>query len=162
MTFSKLLKPRFLNPQTMECDLVDEKGSVQKISFALPENEQKGVNQYFDYIVENYHLEEIKAQYESELKIHRDKQRQQQLASQRRKESEELKKLFDLKAQLFDMPFIKNCNQEMRSAIRRAPNTIVLNLIVSIAFETYIKENNMSCNDYLDYLDDLQYKEENE
>ena len=35
----------------MECDLVDEKGSVQKISFALPENEQKGVNQYFDYIV---------------------------------------------------------------------------------------------------------------
>ncbi len=146
----------------MECDVVKSDGSVSKISFSIPVNEEAGINEYFDYIVSNYHLDEIKATYESELKAHRDRQQQIKLAEQRKKETEELSKLFDAKAQLFDMPFVNESSQEMRSAIRRSPDNITLNLIASMAFKQYLKEKDMTCSDYLDYLDDLLYREENE
>jgi len=160
MNFEKLLKPRLLNPSLLECDLVKLDGSVSKISFEIPQDEKAGINKYFDYIVSNYHLEEIKATYESELKAHRDRQRHEKLVKQRQKEAKELSQLFDTKAQLFDMPFVRDSAQEIRSAIRRAPDQVTLNLIVSHAFEKYLQSNNMSCNDYLDYLDELLYNEE--
>lgn len=160
MEFEKLVKPRLLNPSLMECDLVKHDGSVSKISFAIPTGEKAGVNKYFDYIQLNYHIDEIKATYESELKEHRNRQRHQQLAEQRKKESRELAQLFDTKAQLFEMQFIKDSTQQLRSAIRRAPDQVTLNLIVNHAFNKYLQAKDMSCNDYLDYIDELLYNEE--
>ena len=160
MNFEKLVKPRLLNPSLLECDLVNLDGSISKISFPIPPEEKTGINEYFDYIVANYHLDEIRATYESELKAHRDRQRHQQLIDQRKKEAQALSQLFDTKAQLFDMPFVKDSSQDLRSAIRRAPDQITLNLIVSHAFEKYLQIKDMSCSDYLDYLDELLYNEE--
>ena len=162
MKFAKLLRPRLLNPSLMECSVVLKDGTTSKISFQIPADEKIGVNEYFDYIVNNYHLEEIKATYDSELKAHRDRQRQQKLAEQRKKEAKDLAELFDVKAHLFDMPFVKESSQDMRSAIRRAPDKTTLNVIVSHAFEKYLCDKNMNCNDYLDYLDELLFNEETE
>ena len=148
------------NPSVMECDVVSNDGSVSKISFAIPENEEIGVNPYFDYILSNYHLSEIRATYEAELKEHRNRQRHNQLAEQRQKEAKELAQLFDAKAHLFDMPFVKESSQQFRSAIRRAPDQVTLNLIVNQAFNEYLQSKDMSCNDYLDYIDELLYNEE--
>ena len=144
----------------MECELVNEDGSTEKISFSIPDEDKVGVNEYFDYIVENYHLEEIRAQYESELKIHRDNQRREKEHEQRKKEAVELKQLFDTKAQMFELPFIKEASQDIRSALRRAPNQITLNLIAYVAFEKYLEDKKMDCVGYLDYLDELSFKDE--
>ena len=160
MKFSKLLKPRLLNPEVIECELVNEDGSTEKLSFSIPHEDKVGVNEYFDYIVKNYHLEEIRAQYESELKIHRDNQRREKEHEQRKKEAVELKQLFDTKAQMFELPFIKEASQDIRSALRRAPNQITLNLIAYVAFEKYLEDKKMDCVGYLDYLDELSFKDE--
>ena len=87
----------------MECDVVSNDGSVSKISFAIPENEEIGVNPYFDYILSNYHLSEIRATYEAELKEHRNRQRHNQLAEQRQKEAKELAQLFDAKEKVLEL-----------------------------------------------------------
>lgn len=160
MKFKKVLKPRLQHPSVMECDVVENDGSVSKISFAIPKDEEVGVNEYFDYIVSNYHLSELRATYEAELKQHRDRQRHKQLAEQREKEAKELAHLFDAKAHLFDLPFVKESTQQFRSAIRRAPDQVTLNLIVNQAFNKYLQSKDMSCNDYLDYVDELLYNEE--
>lgn len=149
-----------MNPEVLECELVKEDGSTERLSFSIPHEDKVGVNEYFDYIVENYHLEEIRAQYESELKIHRDNQRREKEHEQRKKEAVELKQLFDTKAQMFELPFIKEASQDIRSALRRAPNQTTLNLIAYVAFEKYLEDKNMDCVGYLDYLDELSFKDE--
>lgn len=146
----------------MECDVVKKDDSVSKITFTIPSNDETGVNEYFDYIVSNYHLSEIRATYEKELKEHRNRQRHEQLTEQRKRESKELALLFDTKAQLFELQFVKDSAQQLRSAIRRAPDQVTLNLIVNHAFDKYLQSKNMSCNDYLDYLDEILYNEETE
>lgn len=160
MRYEKLVNPIFLNPETMRCRGVKKDGSVVEIDFTIPEGERKGVNEYFDWIVDNYSLTDIKAAYHRALKEHVARKQQREEDEQKQKEVERLSQLFDAKSNCFEMQFIKDAPAEVRSAIRRSPNQMILQLIVTDYFKTFLSEKQMSYNDYLDYVEEIEYEEQ--
>ena len=162
MIYERLIRPRYVNPNTITCEGVRKDGSTQQLDFTVPEDEESGVNEYFDFIVENYSLKDIKAQYEVALRKHRAMQQEESDRKKRDEENERLKRLFNQKSNLFEMPFIKEGSTEVRSAIRRAPDEQILQVIAVDSFRRYLDDKNMKYSDYLNYVDELTYGETDE
>lgn len=157
MKYERLARPRFVNPGTIECRGTFPDGTFEKLEVSVPENDQKGVNELFDYLCHRYDIADLRSQYEIQLKRHRARQEIEKEKDRQKKENERLKALFSEKASIFSTQFIKDSGPEVRSALRRAPDKITLSAILAHSFNKYLTDNNMSYNDYLDYLDGLTY-----
>lgn len=139
--------------------LVSDTGVESVAELTVPQNKQRGVNKYWDRIMDEFDIEEMRNRrniLETE-RMRAEQHRKEKIKNE--VEINRLRHLFDAKARIFELPFIKESDIETKAAIRRAPTIEVLNFIVSDITKKYIKENNMTYNDYLDYLEDLEDEE---
>lgn len=142
--------------------LIDENGAESVAELAVPPKMARGVNPYWDRILDEFDVD----------KMRRDRNtKEQRLIKQRefedkkRKagiENEKLKALFNAKMQAFEMPFINDAPDKVKSAIRRAPNLMLLNAVIQEQMLQFMKEKDMSFIDLFDYLDDEADKKEAE
>ena len=159
MKFEEINNVRLVGSRTIRCNGVRSNGSLVELELKVPENEEKGVNEYFDYIIENHNWDAIV----EDFKIRSDKRHLDLVNERERKKNQvefgRLQSLFDQKAALFKQPYIKNAAPDVKSAIRRCPDHVTLNAIAVSAFNTHLQENQLSYGDYLDILDDLNFNE---
>ena len=156
MKYDRLARPRLVNPDTIECRGTFADGTFERVQITIPENDQRSVNELFDYICHRYDIDDLRSQYETDLKRHRARQDIEKEKHSQKKENNRLRELFSEKAVIFSAQFIKDSGPEVRSALRRAPDKITLNALVAHSFK-YLVDNQMSYNDYLDYLDEVMY-----
>jgi hypothetical protein len=157
-----------LNPEYVDLEktrvrfkIVREDGIENIAELTVPNNKKRGVNKYWDRIMDEYDIEEMRQRrnrIESEL-------RNQKKHSEEKKKTQdkviELKTLFNEKTKVLELPFIRDAGTDVKSAIRRAPTKSVLDFIVTDLTRKFIEEQQMDYNDYLDYLDDLEEEAEN-
>lgn len=162
MKYERLSRPALTNPTTLRCQGVLADGSLEEIDIEIPPNDAAGVNEYFDFILDTYDMTDIRAAYDVALKRHRAQQAAEKDKQRREEENKRLEVLFNAKAKVFEMPFIADSSSDVRSAIRRAPNVEILNIIVSDSFRLYLETNEMTYSDYLDRLDEITYEQQSE
>lgn len=162
MKYERLSRPAFTNPTTIRCQGVLADGTLEEVDIQVPPNDAVGVNEYFDFILETYNIADIRAAYDVALKRHRAQQAAERDKAKREIENKRLEVLFNSKAKIFEMPFIAESAAEVRSAVRRAPNLEILNIIVNDSFRAYLEANEMTYSDYLDHLDELAYEQQSE
>lgn len=162
MKYERLSRPAFTNPTTIRCQGVLADGTLEEIDIQVPPNDEAGVNEYFDFILNTYDIADIRAAYDIALKRHRAQQAAERDKQRRAEENKRLEVLFNSKAKIFEMPFITDSSADVRSAIRRAPNLEILNIIVTDSFRAYLEANEMTYSDYLDRLDELAYEQQSE
>lgn len=136
--------------------LVSESGIESVAELTVPPNKERGVNKYWDRIMDEFDIEEMRQRRNS---LETERMRAEDHRREKIKNDVEvnrLRQLFDAKAKVFELPFVKDADVETKAAIRRAPTAEVLNFIVSDITKKYLDENNMTYTDYLDYLEDLE------
>lgn len=156
----KITNPEFIDLEKtkVKFKLISESGIESQAELTVPPGKQRGLNSYWDYILDNFDIEKMRQarnRKETELR------KQTQHALEKRKADEKrtyLKELFNLKTSAFDLPFVESAPTEVKAAIRRAPTKEVLTFILHDVTRKFMEENNMSYVDYLDYLDELEEK----
>lgn len=160
----KVLEPEFIDIQKtkIKFKIEADDGRISTAELTVPKDGAKGVNKYWDMILENYDINVLrKRRNEKEVLI----QRRKEMEDKQRKanaENQRLRILFDKKMAAFQLPFIKESDPEIRSAIRRAPTSDILDMFLIDYTLKFMKDNNMSYVDYLDYLDDIEDKKQEE
>lgn len=154
----KILEPEFIDLEKtrIKFKIENDSGGIQPAELVVPKDGARGINQYWDLILDNYDIMELRKKRNEKELIER---RQREMKDKQRKASEEnarLRKLFDKKMKAFELPYIKDAPSDVRAAIRRAPDIEILNVFLQDITVNFIKENSMSYIDYLDYLDDLE------
>lgn len=155
---NKILEPEFVDlaKTTVRFKIMSESGTISVAELKVPPNRERGVNEYWDRILDEYDVEKMRRDRNArELRAQRDKaaQDKKRLAAE---ENQRLKLLFDKKMKAFELPYIKDGSDEIKSAIRRAPSEQFLDVVLSDLMLKFMKDNNMSYVAYLDYLDDLE------
>lgn len=157
-SMNKILDPEFVDLQktTVRFKIVSESGTISVAELKVPPNRERGVNEYWDRILDEFDVEKMRQDRNAkEIRAQKEK-----LAAQKKKQAADengrLKMLFDKKMKAFELPYIKESADVVKSAIRRAPSEQFLDVILSDLMLKFIKDNNMSYVDYLDYLDDLE------
>jgi hypothetical protein len=154
----EILEPFFINDKkAMRAKVVYETGRKQTIQFEIPKDQETGVNKYWDYVVDNFDVQLLEKKWDDALAHHRKRQEHQREKEKHRPEVERLKRLFGLKTQVFEMPFVKEADVETKSAIRRAPDENILNLIVQDLMKKYMAEQNLDYHSFMDYLDEYKF-----
>lgn len=149
--------PIFINQKNgVRFTLVNPDGIESIAEFTIPESRARGLNKYWDYIMDNFDIELMRNQFNT--KVDEEKRRNEHRHEKQKAEIERarLKQLFDEKAKVFELPFVAQGDIDTKAAIRRAPNLQILSLITQDIVRNFMKDNNMSHSDYLDYLDDLE------
>lgn len=154
----KVIEPEFIDLEKtrIKFKIQTDSGGIQVAEIVVPKDGERGINQYWDQILDNYDIQELRKKRNEKEILER---RQREMKDKQRKaneENERLRRLFNKKMKAFDMPFIKDASSEIRSAIRRAPDMEILDLFLYDITINFMKQNNMSYVDYLDYLDDLE------
>lgn len=159
----KILNPEYvdLEKTRVRFKIVYDNGVETVAELTVPNNKRRGLNKYWDRIMDEFDIEEMRQRrnrIESELR------NQKKHAEEKRKTQEKvvaLKTLFNEKTKVLELPFIREANTDVKSAIRRAPTKAVLDFIVMDLTKKFMTEKGMDYNDYLDYLDDLEEEAEN-
>lgn len=140
--------------------LVDENGAESVAELAVPEKWARGVNPYWDRILDEHDVEKMRREKNAkEAQL----QRQREFEDKKRKagvENEKLKALFNAKMQAFEMVFISEAPDAVKSAIRRAPNMMLLNAIIHEQLISYMREKSMTFLDLFDHLDEIADQKE--
>ncbi len=156
--------PEFIDVQKtrVRFKLIDENGAESVAELAVPPKFARGVNPYWDRILDEYDVD----------KMRRDRNvaeqrmvRQKEFEDKKRKagvENEKLKALFNTKMTAFELPFSAAASDEIKSAVRRAPNQMLLSAIIHEQLMTYMKEKNLSFLDLFDHLDEIEEQKEAE
>lgn len=160
----KILDPHFVDLQktVVRFKLVNDNGVTSTADLNVPQDFKRGVNKYWDYILDNFDVNEMRKRRNDEETR---KKKERELADKKRKAHEEnirLRNLFNKKMKAFELPFIESASNDIKSAIRRAPDDDVLSFILHQITVEFMKENDMDYIDYLDYLDDLEDKKAEE
>jgi hypothetical protein len=154
----KILDPEYvdLEKTRVRFKIVQESGLESIAELTVPKGKQRGVNKYWDRIMDEFDIEEMRNRRNNlETEIRKRNQHAEQ-KSKTLEQTTALRILFNAKTKAFDLPFIANADVDTKSAIRRAPNLEILNFIINEVTKKYMEENSMDFNDYLDYLDDLE------
>lgn len=154
----KILEPEYvdLKKTRVRFKIIHESGIESTAELTVPEGKKKGVNKYWDRIMDEFDIEEMRKR-RNNLEI--EARRRNKHTEEKRKNQDQLtalQQLFNAKTKTFDLPFIQNADMETKSAIRRAPSLEILNFLVTDITKKFMEENDMDYNDYLDYLDDLE------
>jgi len=159
----KIKNPEYvdLEKTRVRFKLIQESGIESVAELTVPKGKQRGLNKYWDRIMDEFDIEEMRRkrnEIEAEARMKRKHEEEK-----RRNEGKmvSLRELFDAKTKAFELPYIQDLDTETKSAIRRAPNLEVLNFILNDITKKFMEENNMEYNDHLDYLDDLEEEAEN-
>lgn len=145
-----------LEKTTVRMKLVNDNGVESIAEFKVPEDQALGVNPYWDRIVEEFDVEKMREDrniLEKKMRQEQDFRRKKDKAAV---ENEKLRKLFDAKMECFSLPFIANASDEDKAVVRRAPDLVLLNMIVTKLADKYMNENNMSYIELFDMIDDMQ------
>lgn len=148
--------PQLMNPTTIRATLINGT-KTNTVELRVPEDDKRGVNKHFDYILDNYDMDDIREKYREALVIHEKRKKSEAQRQKNQMEFDRLKILFDQKAMLFDMPFMQDADRDLKAAIRRAPDLFILNCIAADALKKHMEKNNMSYSEYLDVLEELTY-----
>jgi len=134
--------------------LVYENGSESKAELVVPEGGKTGVNPIWDKILENFDEKKMrKDRNDFESKLIRDRE----FANKKHRatvESEKMKSLFDQKMKYFNLPFVKEATSEEKSALRRCPDILTLNIVANAIAQKYIKDNDISLLDFINKLEE--------
>jgi hypothetical protein len=137
--------------------LVRENGIESLAEFTVPANRERGVNEYWDRILDEFDEKQMRDQ---RNRIEERAKQNQEFADKKRKaaiENDKLKMLFDMKMRCFSLPFVSEASDEDKAAVRRAPDPLMLNIIIMHLAQKYITEKGMSFIDLFDMIDDLQF-----
>lgn len=140
--------------------LTTEAGVESVAELTVPRNKERGVNKYWDRIMDEFDIEEMRQRRNRQEVEARNQQRHRQEKNKNRDKVLELQTLFNAKAKVLETPFIKDSDISTKSAIRRAPTIDVLNFLVHDITRKFMEENDMDYEDYLDYLDDWEEEKE--
>ena len=159
----KILNPEYvdLEKTRVRFKIVYENGIESIAELTVPNNKKRGVNKYWDRIMDEYDIEEMR---QRRNRIETELINQKKHSEEKRKTQEKvlaLKTLFNEKTKVLELPFIRDADTDVKSAIRRAPTKAVLDFIVMDLTKKFMTDRGMDYNDYLDYLDDLEEEAEN-
>jgi hypothetical protein len=161
------MSEQILNPEYVDLEktrvrfkIVSDTGIETIAELTVPNNKKRGVNKYWDRIMDEYDIEEMR---QRRNRIEAEMRNQRRHSEEKRKTQEkvaELKTLFNEKTKVLELPFIRDAGTDIKSAIRRAPTKAVLDFIINDITRKFMEEQGMDYNDYLDYLDDLEEEAE--
>lgn len=142
--------------------MVDENGKETVAEFKVPENREPGVNEFWDRIVQEFDIEEMRRkrnELETRIVNERERLEKKKLAQV---QNEILKNLFDQKLYFFNLPFINELTDEEKSSIRRAPNISLLNMAISTILLNYTQRSGKTLIDIFDMIEDQEFQSESE
>lgn len=152
----KIVDPIFLDLEKtiVRFTLVTEEGLSQVAEFKVPPNRERGINKYWDRIVEEFDIEEMR-QKRNLLETQRINEREHISKKQKAElETKKLVRLFEAKASAFEYFFIKEASSEIKSSIRKAPDEDIVRAIISIQMQKYMEETGLTITDIIDKLND--------
>lgn len=152
----KIVDPIFLDLEKtiVRFTLVDELGSSKIAEFKVPPNKEKGINKYWDRIVEEFDIEVMREKRNS-LEMQRINEKEHLFKKQKaQEENTKLIRLFEAKAEAFEYFFIKEAPPEIKSSVRKAPTVEIIRSIISIQMQKYMEENGLTISDIVDKLND--------
>jgi hypothetical protein len=129
--------------------------------FTVPQDRQKGVNEYWDHIVDNFDVDKMLINRKNVEKRRISEMRIRQKKEKAATEGEHLRKLFESKMKFFQLPFVNDLSDEDKASIRRAPNELMLSLAMFQIFNKYLQTTNMSMLDFFDMIEDQEINNEN-
>ena len=142
--------------------LVNENGAEQIAEFTVPEGRARGVNPYWDKILDEFDERAMRNR-RNNIEVRR--QQEAVLNDKRRKasiENDRLRQLFDTKMKCFSLPFVDEASDVDKAAVRRAPDFQMLNLVITTLAMKYMQDKGMTFIDLFDLIDDMQYAKEQE
>ena len=158
-----MIQGTLTNPQYIDLEktkvsftLTSPDGVISNAQLQVPANKARGVNPYWDYILDNFDIEQMR-QARNQLELRRRRQvefdRNKQKAAA---DNQRLVDLFNKKTKIFSMPFVASASDEVKSAIRRASDDFTLNFIYTDLLKKYVTDNNMTYSQMIDYFEDVQ------
>ncbi len=162
MTFPLIKEPEFIDIQKtrVRFKLVTENGVTSTAELKVPDNWARGVNPYWDRILDEFDVEQMR---KARNDLENRRKRQEEFEKKKRAaavENEKLKQLFDNKMKAFEMPFISGAPDDIKSAIRRAPNQLILNSIIHNQMMEFMNEKGFTFTQLFDYMDELEEQKE--
>lgn len=153
----KLLDPEFvdLEKTTIRFKIVRD-GITTVAELKVPANRERGVNPYWDRIMDEHDVDELRRR-RNELENRRRKQAEfEQKKREGKMENDRLVDLFNKKMKLFNLPVIANADDDTKAAIRRSPNTEFLNFVYYESLRKHMQDNNWTIAQLLDYLEEQE------
>lgn len=152
----KIVNPEYIDLEKtrVRFTLVYDSGISSIAELQVPPNKERDVNPYWDKIMDEFDIEKMRRD-RNDLEIER--QRLMEFEDKKRKsaiENESLRQLFNAKMKIFDLPFIQSAPTEIKSAIRRAPDMTMLNVVLSHQINKHIEETGISFLDLFDLLEE--------
>jgi len=162
MTTSIIKDPEFIDIQKtrVKFKLVKEGGLVTVAELAVPPNQARGVNAYWDRIMDEFDVELMRRKRNA---LESSRIQQQEFMKKKQAagiENEKLRLLFDAKMKAFELPYVSGTTDDIKSAIRRAPDIGFLSLILNDLMKQYMLDNELSYLDFLDRMDELEEEKE--
>lgn len=154
--------PEFIDIQKnfVRFTMQDESGKETVAEFKVPENREPGLNEFWDRIVQEFDIEEMRRKRnELETRIINERDRIEK-KKRAQFQNEILKNLFDQKLYFFNLPFINELTDEEKSSIRRAPNVSLLNIAVATALIGYMQRTEKTLIDIFDAIEDQEFEAE--
>lgn len=160
MSEPKLENPHYIDLEKTQVGvtLVFENGVKQNAVFKVPPDGEKGINPYWDRILDEFDEKAMRKE-RNDLEVKRIQEnnfRNKKLRSSN--ENLRLRTLFDKKMKAFEFPFVKNASNEDKAAVRRSPDEMMLNLVLTALAIKYLQDNSMS---FIDLFDRMDEEEEN-
>lgn len=154
----KIENPVFvdLEKTVVRFTMVYENGTKTVAELKVPRNREKGINPHWDRILEEFDVEKMRKD-RNDLETQR--RQINDFNHKKRKaaiENDKLSNLFNSKIKLFDLPFVAEATSEMKSSIRRAPNEMMLNLVLLQLVNDYMTKNEMNFLDLFDLIDEIE------
>lgn len=122
----------------------------------VPPNQEKGVNPHWDYILENFDVEAMRQRRNAQEIKRRKFDEFQKKKIEAKKENDALVDLFNKKMSLFEMPFVSEASDDVKSAIRRSSDGFFLDFIYYNMLNKIMLDNNYNYLELLEYLEQLK------
>lgn len=160
----RIESPKFIDLQKTRVSfkIIYENGLEQEAELTVPKNKERGINPHWDYITNNFDIEKMREERNNLELRNLERQKYNEKKQKSAIESSKLVEFFNLKISAFDLPFIKNSSEEIKSAIRRAPNQFFLYAIVLEELRKYMDREKLSYLDLFEELDKEESLEEDE
>jgi len=122
----------------------------------VPENRQRGINPYWDRIMDEFDVEAMRLQRNEKEVRARKLAEFDQKKREGREENERLVALFNKKMQMFNSSIFSDADDITKAAIRRSPSQDFLNFIYYDTLRKHMLDNNLTYIDLLELLEDNQ------
>lgn len=160
-TYPIIKNPEFIDLEKtfVRMTLVAEDGKETVAEFKVPPNRESGVNEFWDRIVAEHDIEEMRKR-RNDLELIKIQEAQRIEKKKRAQiETEMLRQLFDQKLYYFNLPFINELTDEEKASIRRAPNMNLLFIAATNVFASYMQRTGKNMVDIFDNIEDKEFED---